>query len=453
MLKTIDLLNKVDKKYHEMLRMVNIPDFTKCIAQFAGLEIKDVPDSVIKEYLNTWAVNKYKFFLLFGNKTRVDKPISYVDIDRNIPNLLEEIGVRFPTYYFWIQGFRKMTENKIKDLYHLDWDFRYNLEKVFPYCQLSGSTITHFFKKYLEAPDELITELGRVFENQKINATYTLSIDPVDMMLASENPYNWTSCYKLKTPNDGSHADGCLAALLDTSVIISYIWNNEGDFNLYNHFLFKNIRYKRIREWIAVSENMTTLDFCSVYPGKDNYNNNFCKELRNYLETLIAEYKGVENKWKTALNATSERGYFYGYSEFQSGELYYLSSCKEDEVENITPYNVPILCPCGCGNILMGSNNEENDYCYNGDGFTCENYIERYYCEYSDDYCEVRQNSECCEECGYYLRCHPKCGLNTDRECECPDWDYRKEGNDEIMDSCSEYCEDCPIWQAYYSEE
>ena len=90
-----------------------------------------------------------------------------------------------------------------------------------------------------------------IFENDTITGTYTISIDPVDMMLASENPYNWQSCYRLETPNEASHADGCLAAILDSSSLITYIWDKEGKFNLYNHDL-KCIRYKRIREWIAI---------------------------------------------------------------------------------------------------------------------------------------------------------------------------------------------------------
>lgn len=36
----------------------------------------------------------------------------------------------------------------------------------------------------------MITALGRVWENNNMKATFTLSIDPVDIMLSSENPYN-----------------------------------------------------------------------------------------------------------------------------------------------------------------------------------------------------------------------------------------------------------------------
>lgn len=91
----------------------------------------------------------------------------------------------------------------------------------------------------MNAPDELITNVAAIFENQKVKATHTISIDPVDMMLASDNPYNWTSCYRLELERDDSHADGCLAAILDNSSLIAYVWNNEGKFELYENIILK----------------------------------------------------------------------------------------------------------------------------------------------------------------------------------------------------------------------
>ena len=62
MLRTQTLIEKMDKKYEPMLKQVNITDFTKCIAQFSGLQIQNIPDNVIEEYLTKWAINKYRFF-------------------------------------------------------------------------------------------------------------------------------------------------------------------------------------------------------------------------------------------------------------------------------------------------------------------------------------------------------------------------------------------------------
>lgn len=455
MLKTVSVLNEVDEKYHKMIKMVNIPDFTKCIAQFAGLNIDEVSEDVIKKYLITWARNKYRFFELFGEKLRVDSPISYVDMDRDIPSLIEEIGTRYPVYALWLNVFSRMRQNKIDqdDWYHFDWDARRFIGKVFPQYHIVGSTITHFFKKQLNAPDELITEIGRLFENQKIEATYTLSIDPVDMMLASENPYGWTSCYRLETPNDGSHADGCLASVLDDKVIISYIWNNEGEFKLYDKFLLKKVRYKRMRQWIAVSDNMSTLDFCAIYPGKGSYDSSFYKQLRDYVETLIANYKKLPNKWLIEHGVSSERTYYYGYSEFGNDNLY---SLVDADPEDIDVYNEEIECPCGCGSILIGSHacdydDGDGEYSYNGEGFCCENYIRRYWCEHCDDYCDHEPGDCDCRDCSYWREDHPVCDLDEDEECGNVDWDLIDDDDSGLMRSCKGHCEGCALWEAHHS--
>ena len=64
MLMKKDLLNSMDSLYGDMLKTVSIPDFTKCIAQFAGMKVQDIPNEVIRDYLMTWAENKYKFYKL-----------------------------------------------------------------------------------------------------------------------------------------------------------------------------------------------------------------------------------------------------------------------------------------------------------------------------------------------------------------------------------------------------
>lgn len=53
MLKTVDLIKGIDEKYTPMLKMVNIPDFYKCMAQFSGLPIDSLDDRTMQIYLTT----------------------------------------------------------------------------------------------------------------------------------------------------------------------------------------------------------------------------------------------------------------------------------------------------------------------------------------------------------------------------------------------------------------
>ena len=78
-----NLLEAAEEQYRPMLKEVSIPDFTKCVAQFSGLHIKDVKDEVIQTYLLLWAKNKYRFYQLLGNKLKVDNKIQYQDENKN----------------------------------------------------------------------------------------------------------------------------------------------------------------------------------------------------------------------------------------------------------------------------------------------------------------------------------------------------------------------------------
>lgn len=446
MLLTKNLIKDVEEKYIPMLKMVNIPDFTKCIAQFSGLPIDRVPDNVIKDYLITWAINKYRFFEMLGNKIQLDIPFEYNHLKDDIQNELKDISRVYPVYSYWLDEFRNSRTNKISSIWDFDFRFRDKVNDLFPQYKMSGSTITHFFKGCLNAPDDLVTRLAAIFENQKVKATYTISIDPVDMMLASENPYNWTSCYRLELEREDSHADGCLAAILDTTSIISYVWNNEGKFNLYENYQFKNIRYKRMRQWLAISKNMTSIHFNMIYPGKSSYEESFEKQLRCMVEATIAKHLGVEDKWKRCNDEDCYREYEYGYSEYDRDNIWVQ---KDAEPEEIIVFNKEITCPCGCGNILPGSHSDYDEE-YNGCGFTRENYEERYWCDLADDYC--CSCGEDCENCSYWQNEHPICDIDQNEEYECPQPDsyYIDDG---IMESCSENCRDCPRWKEHHPEE
>ena len=335
MIKTIDIINKLKEEnkeqYIDMIKMVNIPDFYKCIAQFSGISISNISDNRIIEYLMTWAKNKYRFFEMLGHKTRLDTHFIYKNERTNYKDEYEELMKKFPVYALWLEGFKEHKENNIGQLPYNP--IRTNIIKLFPQFNYEKSTITHFFKSQLDAPDDLVTGIGRVYENKKVEATHTLSIDPVDIMLASENPYDWTSCYRLELNRSDSHADGCMAAILDTSSLIAYVWSSEGEYNMYNTFKFKNIRYYRIRQWININDNWGAIHFASPYPNRDGYDGELNKQLREVVEAVVANHAKVANIWKQNENYMMPEGWnqyrvqiqrvhCYGYSEFQNDYIW-----------------------------------------------------------------------------------------------------------------------------------
>lgn len=383
MLKTKELIEELGKEYEPMIKQINITDFTKCISQYSGIAIKDLKDEVVKNYLLNWAKHKKYIFDFFGGRTQIDLPIEYLEEDRDrYKNKLLDISKKYVAYYPWIRIFLNTPSNKVDDNY-ISWDNRSLLLDAFQQENFNGTTITHFFKNKLNAPDDMITALGRVWENNNMKATFTLSIDPVDIMLSSENPYNWKSCYRLDNDaNSGSHADGCLAGVLDHSTIITYIWKEHGSFKLHGTYDLRDIRYKMMRMTIAVNDDFTAIHFNEIYPGKSDLSENFHKLLRNKVETYIAQVKNVENLWKKSDMGCNIRPYRqhdeYGYPEYSDKRVWLLKNDDITEYPAFRIYDTTIYCPCGCGQEYYGTYVEaydyDEEYSYNGMGHTNENF-------------------------------------------------------------------------------
>lgn len=371
------LVGMVGTEYEPMIKKISIPDFTKCVAQYSGIPIKDLSDDIIAKYLSYWCRNKKYLFDLFGHNVKVDMPIEYTEETTNYEDRILAMGKDYPAYYPWLKIFADQPENKINArlLLHSEETM---IGDCFPNYNYNNVTLTHFFKSKLNAPDELVTALGRIFENTKIKATYTLSIDPVDIMFSSENPYNWTSCYRLEDDFESSHADGCLAGVLDESTVITYIWNHQGKYSLYNTYDFKDVRYKMARMTIAINKSLDAIHFNQIYPYKDDCSENFTKLLRDKVETFICEKTGKRNLWKRYSYAPDlypyRRHEEYGYGEYNSSRVWMLANEDENDYDEFNIYNETITCPCDCGNDYYGTDNDEYME-YHGNGHVCEHYV------------------------------------------------------------------------------
>lgn len=453
MLKRNDLIKELGAEYINMINKINIADFTKCIAQYANIDLQYLKDEVIKDYLVKWARNKKHLFDFLGD-IRVDMPITFIDENENYGEKILNLGIEYPVYFPWLHMFRATENNKIQ-LNNLNYTNREMINSAFPNYNIEGVSLTHFFKSKLEAPDELVTAIGRVWEHSSINATFTISIDPVDIMLASENPYNWTSCYRLENDFEESHADGCLAGVLDNKTLITYIWNKEGKFDLYDKYEFKKIRYKMMRMTIAINKTFNAVHFNTIYPGKGNLSDDFYKLLRTKVEDYICGKTSKINFWNKRIDLNAIRCYGqYGYSEYSDSNVWAIKD--EEEYGDLMVYNEPILCPCGCGDQYIGTGSDDN-YWYNGYGHTNDNYEERgTYCEYTEEYEECDGD---CINCPTYNRNNMVCELDENERCydrNC--WDAEDEGDFDSYENnvvrCNpEHCAECPLYKLHHPEE
>ena len=454
-----ELIEKNEEKYKPMLEQVNIPDFTKCVAAMANISITDVNDDVICRYLSAWAKNKYDFFVMFGNKLSVDYKMAYEEESNDIDSqdyFLNEIETRFPAYIPWLRAIFDCSYaykyNKICDDRNVMRTLAQYIEKYLgrDYNDFAGQKITTFLQRELDAPEELLTEIAKVWENRKFEGYITASIDPVDIMLASENPYKWRSCYCL---DGGGHSDGCLAAVLDSSSIITYSWNRQGKFKLLGEYDLKNIKYKQKRAFIEFNPERTLMHLNKIYPHKkfsDEFELAWIKTTTQFLNKKI-------EKMDKEHSLSIIRKYLYGYDEDRFGSSLYYTSDYTNNWTYISYYDVEIECPDGCGDMLPGTDNDE--YEWEGDSLIAEEfteqYEEEYYCDIIHNYCDNYNDEDGCCECRYYREYYAKCENQPDLDCTNPDVEYIDETKygDFIERYDEEHCKGCPLARLHCHKE
>jgi hypothetical protein len=206
--------------------------------------------------------------------------------------------------------------------------------------------------------------------------------------------------------------------------------------------------------WIALSEDMKSIHFNEIYPGKSSYSEEFHKTMRLVVEKWLSDALEMDNSWINPHNYSFilTRGHFYGYHEFHYGDVW---THKGDEPTNITPYNEVITCPCGCGYELPGTDDDDDDYIYNGNGMVAENFEEKYYCEYIDDYCDCHPDDRNCEECSIWRENNAVCCLDHGHWCGSA-LDAADEG---CFDSYSsnvvsvgDHCDGCPLYKLHHPD-
>lgn len=418
MLKTEELLEGIEEKYHEMLKKVNFVDFTKCVATAANLPLERISNEAIKEYLHTWAKNKFHIFEIFGNQIEMTTDVNVEKDTLSIEQELEDkVYKKYCRYVSLLEELcgrkgssdyiKSILENKVK--FGLS-DYLINFfgeKKIKLPCYWDKNPVDLKLTKALSTlgvEDGLINELGSIIENKSMASKYTVSIDPIDIMLASVSKYKWTSCYNLE---EGSYRDGCFAAVVDKTTMIGICWTNKDTIFLDNKkYSIKDIKQKRRRHWILLNENGKELTFFQTYPNDDRTAN---KIFREACEGMIAKQLEITDKWATT-QVQVNRVYSYGYDERDRGDFVTVihETLKEQKMEEIEYYTDTFNCPCGCGSFIHcreTSEDMDEDESYQ-DGLNCDEYHEEQHewCDLADRECDSAgcMCSDCCAGCSYY---------------------------------------------------
>lgn len=95
------------------------------------------------------------------------------------------------------------------------------------------------------------TYLSLLKQHTNLEGTLVLSIDPIDFISASDNTYNWKSCFSVK--RHGGYSRGCYTALTAPDICIAYI---EGSTPLmFGKELDRKCSNKKWRAWVSINED------------------------------------------------------------------------------------------------------------------------------------------------------------------------------------------------------
>ena len=138
--------------------------------------------------------------------------------------------------------------------------------------------------------DFINTVLGQVLSAIKFSekVDIVLSINPVDMLMASVHTTGWRSCHNII---DGEYATGPISYVLDGVTCIAYATRGAD----YCDLLKEAWDRKLWRQMVFIDKNNLSAIFSRQYPQESVL---LEKETRRLVAKVLSEYGGVAYKWK-----------------------------------------------------------------------------------------------------------------------------------------------------------
>lgn len=294
----MSLLVPTEEEIKEMIDLVDIDTFNKVIKNRLIKEISSSDKEKLgkinrrwaKEYLREWAISKYKFFRIFGNKLSVSQEVEVEPNKHSIGIMVGELKEKFPLYssiFSYISKDAFVTKKVSKGNFA---EHFFNDKRV-----KSGMSITKFFSLY--GNKELDIEISKIYQDMGKNTIY-LSIDPIDYLTVSINASGWESCHHFLK---GCYRNAGLSYMVDKTSFMAFASRN----NIKYPFNFPyEWNTKNWRQMIYMSEKDSTTVFSRQYPYDSD---ELSKKVRTLFEKLISEYFNTTNKWKLYSNHSNAK--------------------------------------------------------------------------------------------------------------------------------------------------
>ena len=256
-------------------------------------------------------------------------------------------------------------------------------------------------KEFMDLYESLLYDRSLLIQATNIEGTLVLSIDPMDIITASDNNCGWASCFSLQ--NKGECKASVYSAVIDPHIMIAYLESpKECKFAYGNkEYTFSN---KIWRTWVYYDENVLFVN--KNYPFVSGI-------ITDYIYNWIFSVKDSIFIKSSNINGRLRDNCGFMYCDYRAGMTFYV----EDPNQYVSTWQDNIYFEITLGIeprcLISGQHLTNNGL------FVCPRYTGSC-CEECDEYCHPDEliyiDSEdiyVCPECyeNYFAYCN-KCGCN-----------------------------------------
>lgn len=492
-----DLLKEVEQDF---------PMMEAYITEYGNVDIT----CGIQNVLAIWARNKRKLYKLFGNKLRVEIPVS-LEADKNLlESFLRDI---YSIYFEWDpdaietefipqdvlqknafinEYYQALQEFNSDDRYVAIQDFLaptaliknqvlINHRYIFSYkgknlvidpktkpFKAVGKIINLLGKEKFPHWKEFKDQVSTALSSKKFDGVLTFSIHPMDFITLSDNNNGWSSCVSWR--HEGDYFPGTLELLNSNNAVVCYIskadnfqvvpdkdyyWNNKSWRSL--AFVNKNIILAG-KAYPFRSDNLSqTIVRSLAIMAKEKFNWEYRYDVQQYFDMIgFNDEYDLQNKidrlqWdsKPAKKIFLYSNYMYNDIVNADGIPYWCVRNKVDKIKNIS-FSGPLVC-LDCGKPMKDyPRGNSRLLCPECDTHKtchrCGKYIHK-----GEKYVELLENGAHCEECAKLVKQCPDCGENFIRSTRY----FISHNPEELAEIAKDYKENYRLYSTpfYYVED
>lgn len=266
----------------EMIAKVDKINFAKIISAINGLELRgDSNNQIVDNMLRLWAMGKSHIYVAMGRNLRVSSTVDIEKTESIIKSERNSVAEDFPQYKLYIRGlhYSAIQNNKIDD--YCDGVFHQNI----------GVKVGKLFHQWYRDKD-LDIALSKLIDNKNITRNIHVSIDPIDILLMSNNNNGWQSCQRILK---GEYRTGAVVELYSNTSLVSFATSSEKESEIQIGKYKVKAFNKCWRQLVYFNNDTGSQLYAREYP---NSHAEQSRGVRLLFESVLAKHYGHKDVWK-----------------------------------------------------------------------------------------------------------------------------------------------------------